>query len=134
MQLDGGCLCGAVRYRATLPIVDSGYCHCRACRRASGAPVVTWFSLKAEQLSILKGTARTFHSSAKGRRDFCPDCGTQLFFRGEHAELVDVTNASLDDPNQVAPEYHIWRAGKITWFETTDALPRHDDAGPDWRA
>ena len=131
---EGGCLCGGVRYRVDAPIVDSGYCHCKACRRASGAPVVAWFSVKAEQLTILKGAPRRFESSAKGQRDFCPDCGTQLFFRGDHAALIDVTNASLDDPNQIAPEYHIWRASKISWFETADSLPRHEDAGPDWAA
>ena len=132
MSFVGGCLCGAIRYRAEAPVIDSGYCHCRTCRRASGAPVVAWFSLRAEQLTILTGSPRRFHSSANGMRDFCANCGAQLFFRGEQEGLVDVTTASLDDPDQIAPDYHIWRAGKISWLETTDTLPRHEDGGPDW--
>lgn len=132
MSFVGGCLCGAIRYRAQAPIIDSGYCHCRTCRRASGAPVVVWFSVKAEQLTLLNGTPRRFHSSANGMRDFCANCGAQLFFRGEHADQVDVTTASLDDPNQIAPDYHIWRKSRISWFETKDTLPRHEDGGPDW--
>jgi hypothetical protein len=44
-----------------------------------------------------------------------------------------VTIASLDDPSQVAPEYHIWRGSRIDWFDTTDRLPRHEDGGPDDR-
>lgn len=130
--LEGGCLCGAIRYSVQLPIVDSGYCHCKTCRRASGAPVVAWLSVPPAQLTLVKGAPRRFHSSARGQRDFCPDCGAQLFFRGEHAELVDITNASLDDPDRVTPEYHIWRKSRIAWFDTADSLPRHDDSGPDW--
>ena len=40
--IEGGCLCGAVRYRAFWPAYGITHCHCQTCRRASGAPFVTW--------------------------------------------------------------------------------------------
>jgi hypothetical protein len=80
----------------------------------------------------LQGTASVFHSSAHSQREFCGRCGAQLLFRRtEDPVTADVTIASLDDPSLIEPEYHIWRESRIPWFETSDALPRYDDSGPD---
>lgn len=129
---DGGCLCGKIRYRLDSPPVDAGYCHCTICRRSTGAPVVAWGTWAAAALHWLQAQPRSFASSAKGRRWFCPDCGTQLAFAHADAPtLVDVTLASLDDPEAVRPEYHIWVGSRIGWLELADSLPRHEDAGPD---
>jgi hypothetical protein len=130
--LPGSCLCGAIAYRVTLPLVDAGYCHCRLCQRASGAPVVAWLTVPVAGFAYTKGRPVEFRSSAHGRRELCGACGTPLAFRSVSSPAtVDVTLASLDDPGSVAPQYHIWRRSRIPWFETSDALPRHDDAGPD---
>jgi len=131
-SLDGGCLCGAVRYRAIGTPIDAGYCHCRLCQRSSGAPVLAWFTVPTPSFSYVRGEPNVFHSSARGRREFCQVCGTQIAFRpSADPAIVDVTIASLDDPSMIEPEYHIWRGGRIAWFETTDRLPRHDGAGAD---
>lgn len=129
---DGGCLCGKIRYRLDGPPLDAGFCHCTICRRAAGAPVVAWGTWRVEALSWLRGEPRRHDSSAKGRRWFCADCGSQLAFA--HADgpaLIDVTLASLDDPDAVKPEYHVWVETRIGWMETADRLPRHRDGGPD---
>jgi hypothetical protein len=129
---DGGCLCGAVRYRLDGMPLDAGLCHCTLCRRSTGAPVVAWGTWRLDALSWLRGRPHDFASSAKGKRRFCPRCGTQLTFAHADAPaLVDVTLASLDDPETVRPEYHIWVASRIGWMDTIDALPRHEDGGPD---
>jgi len=131
-SLEGGCLCGEVRYKVNGTIIDAGYCHCRLCRRASGAPVVAWFTVPVGSFSYIQGRSSVFHSSAHSQREFCGRCGTQLVFRRTEAPVtVDVTIASLDDPSLIEPEYHIWRESRIKWFETGDSLPRHDDSGPD---
>jgi hypothetical protein len=129
---DGGCLCGRIRYRLDGPPLDAGFCHCTICRRSTGAPVVAWGTWRIETLHWLDGLPRPFDSSAKGRRWFCPDCGTQLAFAHADAPaLIDVTLASLDDPETVRPEYHIWVGTRLGWLETADSLPRHEDGGPD---
>ena len=128
----GGCLCGAVRYELAGTLVDAGYCHCRQCQRASGAPVVAWCPYPIAAFRYTSGVPAAHRSSARYQREFCGSCGTALVFRRQlDAELIDVTLASLDTPDAIAPQYHIWRMSRIAWFETSDALPRHEDAGPD---
>jgi hypothetical protein len=127
-MLDGGCLCGAVRYRATAIAAKSTYCHCRMCQRSAGAPVMAWFSVPASAFAYVAGAPKTYRSSTKAQREFCPACGTQLVFREDGDANVDITTASLDEPVRVPPQDHIWRMSRIAWFETADSLPRHDAA------
>ena len=124
--VEGGCLCGAVRYRVEGPPLHAGYCHCRMCQRAAGAPVVAWGAWPADRFAWLQGKPGRFASSAKGERSFCPSCGTSLTSvdPGDR-RLVEVTLASLDDPAAFPPEEHIWTASRIRWLELGDKLPRH---------
>jgi hypothetical protein len=65
---------------------------------------------------------RTIRSSSFGHRTFCGECGTPLHVRVDHQpETVDFSIATLDDPNAVAPEFHIFWGSKVGWFnpETT---------------
>lgn len=126
---DGGCLCGAVRYRLEDPPLHAGYCHCRICQRAAGAPVVAWGTWPADRFTWLQGEPRTFASSARGARSFCPSCGTPLtFVDPDDPALVDVTLASLDDPAAFAPEHHSWTMSRVRWLDLGDELPRYTGA------
>jgi hypothetical protein len=128
---EGGCLCGAVRYRLEGPPLRADYCHCRVCQRAAGAPVVAWGTWPAEGFAWSRGEPTSYASSARGERWFCPGCGTPLAFvdRGDPT-LVDVTLASLDDPAAFPPECHAWTTSRVPWLELADGLPRHDGARP----
>jgi hypothetical protein len=129
---EGGCLCGAIRYRVEGEPLDAGYCHCRMCQRSAGAPVLAWATFKVEQVEVLEGVPLRYRSSPEAQRAFCGACGTQLWFVTSKAPLlIDVTLASLDDPASIVPEYHIWTASRIPWLDTSDHLPRHQDGGPD---
>lgn len=128
----GGCLCGELRYTIQGVLVDAGYCHCRLCQLANGAPVVAWLTVPFAAFTYHTGTPRAYCSSPTYQRESCPTCGTPLVFRRQHGpSLIDVTIVSLDEPARVLPEYHIWRMSRLPWFDTADALPRHDEAGPD---
>lgn len=130
--LEGGCLCGAIRYRIHGSRIDAGYCHCRICQQSAGAPVLAWVTVPVAAFSYIQGQPAVYRSSEHAQREFCDRCGTQLVFRRVQAtRTVDITIASLDDPSLIAPEFHIWRMSRIAWFETHDSLPRFDDAGPD---
>jgi hypothetical protein len=131
LPLEGCCLCGRVRYRIEGAPQDAGYCHCRMCQRSAGAPVVAWLTMASAQFAWSAGEPAVHRSSPGAERLFCPDCGTQLVFRGlAQPELLDVTLASLDDPAAVAPDHHIWTTSRIAWFELADDLPRHPEGGP----
>ena len=60
---------------------------------------------------------------------FCGACGTPLTMQVDHqGEPIDFSIATLDDPDPVAPGFHIFRSSRVAWFETADDLPRHEHA------
>jgi len=79
-MLTGGCYCRAIRYEANGKPFHETNCHCDICRRASGAPFVTWFSVKATSFRIVKGEPTRFASTAK-----CPDSEVRIIVR--HSRL-----------------------------------------------
>jgi heme-degrading monooxygenase HmoA len=131
---EGGCFCGAIRYRARGTPEGPSVCHCSICRRASGAPMVAWATFPTSELAWLKGTPRRFKSSAKAERSFCSDCGTALTFTlVKSPERTDVTLASLDQPGRITPLDHIHTTTRIPWVRLADGLPAFAEerrAGP----
>lgn len=126
--LKGGCLCGTVRYRIDGPIQgETAHCHCTMCRRASGGLVVTWFTVKDADYRVTEGTPKTYRSSPGAERTFCPECGAQLTFRTDDAPgMVDVTLATLDDPENHPATLHIWTASRLPWLHLDEHLPERD--------
>jgi hypothetical protein len=132
----GGCACGALRYELASTPFDAGWCHCRICQLNSGAPAMAFASVPAGHLVFTQGEdrVRRFKSSGFGHRLFCGACGTPIAMQVDHQpETVDFAIATLDEPDAVAPGFHIFHASKIAWFETSDALPRHARFRPDTR-
>ena len=127
----GGCLCGELRYEARR-LIDAGYCHCRLCRRSSGAPVLAWASFPIASFSYKQGKPKAYRSSPEGLREFCASCGTQIaFLVAVNPSRIDVNIATLDDPGSIEPEYHIWVGSRVPWLHIDDDLPRYSDEGPD---
>ena len=130
--IQGGCLCGALRYRIAGPIRWTVHCHCSLCRRAAGAPMVTWSTVAAGDFGFTKGNPASYRATAAAVRQYCGDCGSQLTF--QHKDLpdeIDVTTASLDDPERAEPLRHIWTASGLGWFaDGTDGLPRFPEESP----
>jgi hypothetical protein len=122
---EGGCLCGAVRYRVRgAPIVTTN-CHCSMCRGAAGAPFVTWSEFPAEAVAVTKGEAAWYGSSDAAERGFCAHCGTALFFTYIDADTIDVATATLEDPAAFPPQDHIWTDSKVGWIDIDDGLPAY---------
>lgn len=127
----GGCLCGAIRYRLLSEPFDAGYCHCRMCQLFSGAPVMAFASVPRCDLVLEKGRPARRRSSELGERWFCRDCGSSLAMVVRYqADQIDFAIATLDDPIDLPPSFHIWRESRVGWFDTIDALPRHERARP----
>jgi hypothetical protein len=123
---EGGCLCGAVRYRALGPAGSPTLCHCRSCRRASGAPAVAWVTFPSPGFAFVRGEPARYRSSPPVVRSFCGACGTPLTY--EHADEpdgVDVTTASLDAPEAAPPADHTWTRERIAWLRLGDGLPEY---------
>jgi hypothetical protein len=121
---EGGCLCGAIRYRVkALPIALS-LCHCNSCRRAAGAPSVAWVVLHSNALEFVTGTPQLFRSSPGVVRSFCGRCGTSLTYQRElEPDTIDVTTASLDRADAFPPTREIWIGEKLVWEALNGAMP-----------
>ena len=129
--MTGGCQCGRIRYAATVTDDEAYLCHCRMCQRSTGAPVVSWLTMRNKGFAWTRGEPVAYRSSPEAERLFCPTCGTQMVFRAlAEPDLLDVTLASLDDPLAVRPDHHSWTSSRIAWFETRDDLPRHPEHDP----
>ena len=123
--IEGGCLCGTIRYRATAEPTARTLCHCESCRRASGAPTVAWVIFPAAAFAIVAGSPRKHRSSEHVTRSFCGDCGTPLVYRSDRRpDVVDVPTATLDEPDAFAPEREIWTGEKLVWEVINASLPQ----------
>jgi hypothetical protein len=129
--LEGGCLCGAVRYRVTRPPLDSGLCHCRMCQRSSGAPFQASAEFPADGFRLLHGSPKAYRSSPAAVRHFCPDCGSQLTFRPtDGPTFVSVNLPTLDQPEAIVPRRQIWCESRLAWLDRVAGMPCHAQDGP----
>jgi hypothetical protein len=128
----GGCLCGAVRYRAEGPPRSSSTCHCRSCRLASGAVSVAWFVVPLQRFRWTAGEPARFRSSAQVTRSFCGRCGTPVAYQHDDSPGdIELTTATLDHPERLPPTREIWLSQKVPWAAADPALPHcpRDSAG-----
>ncbi|MEL7451538.1 MAG: GFA family protein [Pseudomonadota bacterium] len=122
----GGCLCGAVRYRAVGHFRDSCFCHCESCRRAAGATPVAWGTVDLSDFHVEHGELTVRESSKGVKRGFCSRCGSAItYWHHLRGEEIDITLASLDNPASVTPEDHIWVCDKPGWVVISDELPQY---------
>lgn len=121
----GGCLCGAVRYRAVAEPLRGVICHCVSCRRHSGAPALAFVHFPASSFAWLDEEPRWYRSSARAERGFCARCGSTVAMREEVlAERVQICVGTLDEADRVRIDDHVWTRGRISWFDVADGLPR----------
>ena len=116
-SIEGGCLCGGVRYRLGAEPTQLSDCHCIDCRRASAAPFVTWGAVSWDKIEIVSGELRKVTHAGR-LRSFAACCGTPLFFQDDEASAsIDVTIASLDEPQSHSPEVAIWTEDRLPWVQ-----------------
>jgi len=127
MQIhEGGCLCSAIRFRISGEPVFSSICHCSTCRRASAAPTVAWLTFDRSQVEFLSGTPRTYRSSQGVARHFCGTCGSQLSYESIASPMtIDITTASLDNPNLFPPTMEVWLEHRVSWQTANQTLAQY---------
>jgi hypothetical protein len=121
----GGCLCGAARYRAAADPMRVVICHCGTCRRVSGAPMLCFVHFPGSAFAWTSGRPTRYRSSPEAERGFCVVCGSTLtMHEAVIADRVQVTLGSLDRPDLVKPDDHVWTASQLPWLRIADELPR----------
>jgi hypothetical protein len=100
------------------------YCHCESCRRAAGAHAIAWATVRRDGFRFTRGRAHEFASSPGVTRTFCEGCGASLTYQNvDDPETLDLTVATLDTPNVVAPVDHVWMQDAPAWDRPCDGLP-----------
>ena len=121
--LEGGCTCGHVRYQITSKPLIVHCCHCRWCQRQTGAAFALNALFEAVNVKLLKGdvTEKSIPSpSGKGQVIArCPKCKVAVwsnYFMGGIKELIRfIRVGTLDDPDQLPPDVHIFTSTKQPW-------------------
>jgi hypothetical protein len=136
--IEGGCLCGEIRYTLTGPSLFVSQCCCKDCQKATGTGHTTIVGIQREQLA-LRGEPATYtnygDTGGSVTRHFCGTCAGRLFTSGTLPGTVIMIQAgSLDDPDAVTPESVIYRKDAPAWdrfdpdlpsFEAMPARPTH---------
>jgi hypothetical protein len=122
---EGSCLCGAVRFVAEGPPKWTGYCHCRSCRRHTGAPVSAYAGFEAANVRFTKGILTRFASSQGVTRGFCAACGSTLTYEGDRWPTeIHIHVGAFDDPEPFAPKGHAFAEERVSWLHIeTPPLP-----------
>ena len=115
----GGCLCGALRYKATGKALCAGYCFCADCRKASGSGFIPFIGVARSDVTF-SGQILQHRSKARGGgdavRNSCAACGG-LVFGGEigQSESFTIYAGSLDDPQLFSPSIAIFTRNRPPW-------------------
>jgi hypothetical protein len=136
--LEGGCLCGAVRYRIEGGLAGFGpvvLCHCGQCRKAQGSAFAANVPIDAASFTLLQGADALveYASSADKLRSFCGRCGSPIHSRRSGLPgVLRLRLGSLDEaPAALRPTAHIHAASKAAWWDLPeDGLPRHPTTEP----
>ncbi len=133
--MDGGCLCGRVRYRIEGEPLAVVACHCRNCQRQSGSALSLVVVVPRSSLAI-EGTLKTFQdrgtSGQPVYRRFCPECGSPLLTDTPAAEaqnVIFIKGGTLDEAEDLVPTTHYWTERAHGWIAFPDGctvLPREE--------
>jgi hypothetical protein len=141
-DLEGGCGCGAVRYRFGSAPMFVHCCHCRDCQRQTGTAFVLNALIEADRLAVLSGETAAFPmATASGRPHHihrCTRCQTAVWsVYGRVPRLRFVRVGTLDEPSAAPPDVHIFTRSKLPWVALpagVPAFPAYYDAEKVWPA
>lgn len=125
----GGCACSAVRYALTRAPMFVHCCHCRWCQRETGSAFAINALIETECVEVRKGAPspiETPSESGGGQTIMrCPDCHVALWshYCGIGPKVAFLRAPTLDDPDAIAPDIHIFTASKQPWVRLGDDIP-----------
>lgn len=141
--LEGGCDCGAIRYRMETAPLFVHCCHCRWCQRETGASFALNAMIEADRVTLLRGEPEivdTPSASGKGQKIArCPQCRIALWsnYAGAGPLVRFVRVGTLDEPDRLPPDIHIFTASKQPWVvlpPDTPAVPEYYHRADHWPA
>jgi hypothetical protein len=126
--LDGGCACGALRYRMHSAPMFVHCCHCKDCQRQTGTAFVLNALIEADRVELLSGDPRPYGMPTDSGKPHlvsrCPDCGTAVWSEyGGLSKMRFVRVGTLDEPMALPPDVHIYTRSKLPWVTLPEGVP-----------
>jgi hypothetical protein len=138
---EGGCSCGAVRYRLGSEPLVVHCCHCLNCQRQTGSAFVINLLIERDRVEVLAGEPQSvdvLRDNGSMQRIYrCPTCQVALFSEYTYPQVWFVRGGTLDEPRGVTPDVHIYTRSKVEWVslpEGTPAFERFYDMDKVWSA
>jgi hypothetical protein len=127
---EGGCACGAVRYRLTSDPLFTHCCHCLNCQRQTGSAFVINLLIESDRVELFAGDPQPVEvprDDGSTQRIFrCTTCRVAVFSEYGHPGVRFVRGGTLDQPSSIAPDVHIFTRSKLPWIMLPDAAPAFD--------
>jgi hypothetical protein len=127
---EGGCACGAVRYRLTSEPLFTHCCHCLNCQRQTGSAFVINLLIEADRVEVLEDVPQPVEvprDDGSMQRIFrCSICQVAVYSEYGRPEVRFVRGGTLDEPWGVAPDVHIFTKSKLSWVTIPDSVPAFD--------
>jgi hypothetical protein len=125
---EGGCACGRLRYRMQSAPIFVHCCHCMDCQRQTGSAFVLNALIETSRLDLLSGEPQPYRMPTDSGRPHtvfrCPDCGTAVWSEyGGLKALRFVRVGTLDNPQALQPDVHIYIRSKQPWITLPDGVP-----------
>lgn len=128
------CACGDLKISASGDPERISSCSCIDCQRRTGSVFGVTAFFQEDQINLMSGDPKTFTRTADSGNvldmNFCPTCGTTLFWTlAEHPGRVVIAVGCFADPRFPAPERHVWAKHKHYWMEFPAQVNLYDE-GP----
>lgn len=129
-KLTGNCLCGQVSFEAEGDIAMQGNCHCTDCQQISGSAFATLVFLKDEDVKITGETKRFEHTVDSGNKltkDFCTNCGSQMFGGNVgRPGMTAIKAGSINEKEHIKPQFNVYASSKMPCVTLDDSIPAFD--------
>jgi hypothetical protein len=126
-EREGGCSCGAIRYRLTSDPLFTHCCHCLNCQRQTGSAFVINLLIEADRVELPAGDPQPVdvpRDDGSTQRIFrCPTCQVAVFSQYGRPDVRFVRAGTLDDPSSVRPDVHIFTRSKLSWITLPESVP-----------
>ena len=130
-QVTGSCLCGALKYTCSSEPLFTAVCHCRACQKSTGTAFSVVVGVNKSDVTIDGSTLKTYEdvgdSGQPIYRHFCSECGSTVMAElAARPELMCIKAGTLDNPEDVSPQVHVYWRDHQEWIRDLDTLPKRD--------
>jgi len=130
-QLTGSCLCGSLKYTCNSGPLFTAACHCKTCQKSTGSAFSVVVGVQRADMTIEGNTRTTYEglgdSGQPTYRHFCSQCGSTIMAEmAAQPDLAFIAAGTLDHPEALTPQLHVYWRDHQPWLETLANLPQHD--------